>query len=298
MKPFLNILVGINYSNDSRLALTKAAEIAAHEGAKVTACHILPIDDLGEYINFYQVEHKSMMAEARQSLLEFTTDVLGPNHNVTCEVSEGSPHHEISAIADENNYDLLILGDGDDSAAPRDLGTFAIRCLRFVTIPVLIVNRTAITPAPPIAACLDFSDSTTPILENASRLTAGHTPPLELIHACRPPWLRSFLGRLRDSSSDDSGQKESFREIIDGRLTTIAEQARALSFPAITSTRLEDKAPEDALINHLRNNPFSLIVLGRSGQGFKGLLSDVLGSTANDIIRNARCPVLIVPLDS
>ena len=298
MKPFLNILVGLNYTEASRHALAKAVAIAAQEGGKVTACHVLPLSDLSEYVNFYQLAHKSMMDEAHQCLRDFTAEVLGPDHEVICQVSEGSPHHEISAITEDGHFDLLILGDGDDSDDTRDVGQFAIRCLRFVTVPVLIVNQADPQPLPPVAACLDFSGSTTPILENTAILTAGTPVTMELIHACRPPWLKSFFGRRRDNPEDSSGQKERFREVIDGRLAAAEEQAHALSFDPVTSTRLEASDPERALLDHLTAQPYGLVVLGRTGQGLKGLLSDVIGSTANDLIRNASCPVLIVPLTS
>ena len=298
MKPFLNILVGINYTRASRHALTKAAAVGAENGAKITAIHVLPLSELSEYVNFYQIEHKNMLSDARQHLLDFVDEVLGPDHGVTCEVTEGSPHHEISALTNENGYDLLVLGDGDDTDDLRDVGQFAIRCLRFVEVPVLIVNQADPQPLPPVAACLDFSDSTKPILNNTLSLVADRSLPLEMIHACRPPWLRSFFGRFRGSEDDGSGQKEQFREIIDGRLTTIEKQARELGFENVGTICLETSDVDRALIDHLTDTPYSLVVLGRNGEGIKGLFSDVVGSTANDLIRQARCPVLVVPLDS
>lgn len=298
MKPFLNILVGINYTQASRHALVKAAAVASHAGAKVTACHVLPLSDLSEYINFYQVEHKGMMSEARECLADFVAEVLGSDHGVTCKITEGSPHHEISALTNDHHYDLLVLGDGDDSDDLRDVGQFAIRCLRFVDVPVLVVNQADAHPLPPVAACLDFSASTGPILRNSLRLTSDPSLPLELIHAYRPPWLRSFFGRHRDSPNDESGQKARFREVVDGSLTAIEQQARDLSFEKVSATSLESSDPERALVDHLTDHPYSLVVLGRNGAGVKGLLSDLVGSTANEIIRHARCPVLIVPLES
>jgi nucleotide-binding universal stress UspA family protein len=298
MKPFLNILVGINYTEASCHALRKAVAIASQEGAKVTACHVLPVTDLNDYVNFYQIEHLNLVDEAKECLAGFVEKVIGPDHEVTCRVSEGSPHHEISSITNEEHFDLLVLGDGDDTDDTRDVGQFAIRCLRFVEIPVLIVNQADESPLPPVAACLDFSGSTKPILENAARLVTGTQPSLELIHAARPPWLRKFFGRLRDSSSENSGEKERFREAIDARLATAADQVDPGLFPEVDTTRLESIDPDRALLDYLAENEFSLVVLGRSGHGFKGLLSDVIGSTANDLIRNASNPILVVPLES
>lgn len=302
MKPFLNILVGLNEGASSRHALATAVALAEREGAKVTACRVLPIGDLGEYVDFYQVEHQEMIDEARQSLVNFVNEVAPPDHEVSCRISEGSPHHELVSIADEGNYDLLILGSGDETEKTRDSGQFAIRCLRFATLPVLIVNQGPVAPpSPPLAACLDFSDSTTPILEHLARIAPAHCPDLHLIHACRPPWLQATLPFLRrkPDGDDHSGEKRRFRELIDGRLAMARDQAAArLDAPVIESIRLEHRDPDRALLDHLASNDYRLIVLGRSGKGLKGLVTDVLGGTAEGLIRHARCPVFVVPLSS
>jgi nucleotide-binding universal stress UspA family protein len=86
--------------------------------------------------------------------------------------------------------------------------------------------------------------------------------------------------------------------VIDGSLKAIEQQARDLGFENVSSTRLESADVDRALSDHLTSRSYSLVVLGRNGAGVKGLLSDVVGSTANDLIRQARCPVLIVPLES
>jgi nucleotide-binding universal stress UspA family protein len=298
MKPFLNILVGINEGQSSKHALATAAQIGAREGAKITACRVMPINDLTEFIEFYHMEHKQMISGARESLEDFVTEVLGSDHDVTCQVSEGIPHHEMVSIANEGHYDLLVLGSGDQPEDVRDFGRFATRCLRFADMPVLIVNETPVHPDAPVAACLDFSDSTAPILDQVARIAPRPRPALHLVHACRPPWLQSSFAFLRREPDDDSGEKARFREVIDGQFAVVRERATDLLEAPVETIRLEDHDPDRALLDHFATNPYGLLVLGRSGRGWKGFLTDVLGGTAENLIRHSRCPVLVVPITS
>lgn len=298
MKPFLNILVGINEGQSSRHALATACQVAAREGAKVTATRVIPVGDLTEFIDFYEMEHKEMISGARESLLDFVAEVLGPDHEVTCQVSEGIPHHEIVSIANEGNYDLLVLGSGDQPDDADDFGRFAIRCLRFANMPVLIVNESSPQADAPIAACLDFSDATTPILTHVARIAPEPTPALHLIHACRPPWLQPSFSFLRRQPEKDSGEKARFREVIDAQLQVARERATKVVSSAIETIRLEHHDPDRALLDHFAANPYRLLVLGRSGSGWKGFLTDVLGGTAENLIRQSHCPVLVVPISS
>jgi universal stress protein E len=296
MKPFLNILVGINYTDASRLALAKAHKIAAEEGAKITACHVVALGEISEFVDFYMIDHKIMMNAALSSLEDFVATSLGDDHDVTCQISEGVPHHELISKANEEGFELLVLGDDDYAEDSRNAGQFAIKCLRFATMPVLLVNQPEDDPSGSIAACIDFSTSTAPVLENAARLAHGKSPDLHIVHSCRPPWLRPLRLRYQKNVSDDREQKEQYREILAGRLLEVRQLAAAFFNGNIESFPIESENPTESLLNHLDATDCSLVVIGRSGKGLKGLLSDFLGGTAEEIIRHAGCPVLIVPV--
>jgi nucleotide-binding universal stress UspA family protein len=296
MKPFLNILIGINYTDASNRALAKAHKIAAKEGAKITACHVVALGEISEFVNFYMIEHKIMMNAALSSLEDFVETSLGKDHDVTCQIGEGIPHHELISKANEEGYDLLVLGDDDSAEDSRKAGQFAIKCLRFATLPVLLVNQPEGDSRGSIAACIDFSKATAPVLENAARLALGKSPDLHLVHSCRPPWLRPRRLRYQKNVSANRDLKEQYREILAGRFLEVRQLAATFFNGNIESFPIESEDPTEALLNHLDTTDCSLVVIGRSGKGLKGLISDFLGGTAEEIIRHAGCPVLIVPV--
>ena len=293
MKPYQHILVGINYTDASRHALHKAGQIANSTGGKLTAYHVVPMPELDEFTAFYSIEHQAMKKAAQSSLEGFVDEVLGNDHPARCVVGEGIPHHELVSYANDGNHDLLVLGDDDYADNPRKSAHFAIKSLRFATMPVLLVNRPEEETKQTISACIDFSDSTTPILEHASHFTTINNASIELTHASRPPWLRPERLRYQTNVFEDEGQKEQYREILQGQLAGIKQ---SLSGDDIKTTSIEDENPINALIEHLTQAPCGLIVIGRVGKGFKGLVSDFIGGTAETIIRHSPHPILIIPI--
>jgi nucleotide-binding universal stress UspA family protein len=296
MQSYRNILVGINYTTASRHALLKANRIASEEGAKLTACHVVPLGEITEFVDFYMIEHKIMTDAALSSLEGFVDETLGDDHGVTCLIREGIPHHELVARANEDGYDLLVIGDDDYAADSRKAGQFAIKCLRFAKMPVLLMNRPETSPDGPIAACLDLSGSTDPVLENAARLCAISSPELHLVHVARPPWLHPFKIRYRKEVFEDKGLKEQFREVLDGQLEVIEEKATKLTSSPIKICKFESEDPTHTLLDRLDSNDYNLVIIGRAGKGFKGLVTDFMGGTAETLIRHLGSPLLIVPI--
>lgn len=296
MKSYRNILVGINYTTASRHALLKAHRIASEDGAKLTACHVVPLGEITEFVDFYMIEHKIMTDAALSSLEGFVEETLGADHEVTCMICEGIPHHELVARANEDGYDLLVLGDDDYASDSRKAGQFAIKCLRFAKMPVLLMNRPETNPDGPIAACLDLSNATNPVLENAARLCSISSPDLHLVHVARPPWLHPLKIRYRKEVFEDKGLKEQFHEVLDGQLEVVRQKAAELISSPIKVCMLESEDPTHTLLEHLDATDYDLVVIGRVGKGFKGLVTDFMGGTAETLIRHLGSPLLIVPL--
>ena len=101
---------------------------------------------------------------------------------------------------------------------------------------------------------------------------------------------------IKKNVSDNRDLKEQYREILAGRFLEVRQLAATFFNGNIESFPIESEDPTEALLNHLDTTDCSLVVIGRSGKGLKGLISDFLGGTAEEIIRHAGCPVLIVPV--
>ena len=296
MKPYQNILVGINYTDASRHALRKAGQIARRTGGELTAYHVIPSPGFDEYTSFYSIEHAEMFKAAKSSLESFVDEVLGENHNVQCLVREGVPHHEVVSYANDCDIDLIILGDDDYAENPRRSAQFAIKTLRFATMPVLLVNRPEQENDHTVSACVDFSKSTDSVLHHAANFANINGGPVEINHVCSPPWLRSEFLRYQTEVFEDEDQKAQFREILEGQITAIATRASKTSNAEILTKTIEAEHPVNALIEHLSPAGRGLVVIGRTGKGLKGIVADFLGGTTEVLIRHARHPILVIPI--
>jgi nucleotide-binding universal stress UspA family protein len=296
MKPYRNILVGVNYTPASELALKQAALIAQKSGTRLRAFHAIRPIEINEFVNFYGIDRKVMTSGAQSSLEAFVERALGQNNNVSCLVSEGVPHHELCTLANETGADLLVIGAYPYPEDQRKAGQFAIKCLRFATMPVLLVREQSNHSFARLTACVDFSKSTNPILQHTSRMNWDYDQKVEIVHASSPPWLRPARLRYQTEVFENREQKEQYHEILEGQLSSIKNSAPD-SFQTTPSTiALEHEDPAFALIDHLAKAHSGLAIIGRSGAGFKGLKTDLLGGTAEIVIRHAHCSVLIVPI--
>jgi hypothetical protein len=52
MKSYRTIFADINYTTAYRHALLKAHQIASADGAKLTACHVIPLGEITEIADF------------------------------------------------------------------------------------------------------------------------------------------------------------------------------------------------------------------------------------------------------
>ena len=138
---FDRILVAIDGSDWSNRAFAKALELAALAGAELTALAVegpLPAyaATIGEV---EEVKHEkdnffsALAAEARASASEagIEIDVV---------VRPGHPADLISQVAEEGEYDLIVLGHRGHFVRDRLLGSTADRVSEHAPCPVMIVR--------------------------------------------------------------------------------------------------------------------------------------------------------------
>lgn len=196
----------------------------------------------------------------------------------------------------ESQADLLVLGTHGRSGFQRMfLGSVTEKVIRKAPCPTLVVPPRSpdVSPATPVVfrnvvCAVDFSDCSLTALARAldlARQTAAH---LTLLHVIEmPPELREnplaadfdvdrvraaaeaeALRRLRDLIPDPSQ--------IGGSVTTAVEEGK----------------PYREVLKKADNLGADLIVMGVQGRGAMDLV--LFGSTTHHVIREARCPVLIV----
>jgi nucleotide-binding universal stress UspA family protein len=290
---FAKILCPVDFSEFSRLALAHAVALARWYGARVVALHVfarwVPPASLASYPGWMtQVpEAKAAIdAELRELLEPYAAEGI----EIPLETCEGDPASEIRRYAEEIGADLIVLGThglgGFDRLA---LGSVTEKVLRKASCPVLTIPpttdpfRTARQVRYGRILCpVDFSDESRQALALAVSLSRHAGAGLTLLHVvegvddAEPPGAGSSA--RMDAGALDRAARESLHALAaaygDAGIDEVV--ARGKPYRMILAAALERDA--------------DLIVMGVRGRGAVDLT--LFGSTTNQVVRKATCPVL------
>jgi universal stress protein A len=139
-----NILVPIDFSDDSRAALKLAVELAKNFEAKIHLLHCyqdfvgdLSIYDLTAPEDFYHALHQAAGAKLDELRSELKSEAV----HVSTEVCASLPSEAICQSAASNHVDLIVMGTrGISGIRHVILGSVAERTVRSAPCPVLTVK--------------------------------------------------------------------------------------------------------------------------------------------------------------
>jgi nucleotide-binding universal stress UspA family protein len=139
------LLVAVDFSDCSRLALRKAKDLQEHRRGGIVAFHIIDHDFVNQCIhdrlgNEAEIKKKLFLG-AKSRLEEFVREEGLEGDQVEKVVCEGTPCIEINKKAAEIDAEMIIIGSQGKSRDMKSIffGSTAERVLRFITKPVLCV---------------------------------------------------------------------------------------------------------------------------------------------------------------
>lgn len=135
---------------------------------------------------------------------------------------------------------------------------------------------------------VDFSPATHAVLIAAQHLGAAMGANLVLLHVVQPALVSSDYGLTIDL------MREALAAARRTAAQQLAEVEHELSAQGITlTTQLLDGVPSTVIVELARHLGSDYIVLG--SHGHTAFYELVVGSTSHSVLKNAPCPVLIVP---
>jgi universal stress protein E len=280
----LRVLVGIDLTDRSRNAFSRAVELARSRGAALTLLHVTS-DALPHQV-----------ATAHDT---FATDVLCDLvskaqaegvANVTQVLVRGRDYETIIEQARKDNAGLIVIGTHRPSSVIQDmLGTTADRVLRYGVFPLLLVRAKAERAYNTILVAVDFSSASQKALELAVRLF----PQARIVA------LTAYGSRRRSILGDDRQAREAAAETrrlaLKGFLAEAAQSLGPAFDPNVTEIVpvAERGWAEDVILKYAEEHKPDLIVVGTHTRG--GLQQAVLGSVAEWVLTEAPSDVLAVP---
>jgi nucleotide-binding universal stress UspA family protein len=284
MQPFRTILFAADFSANAQEAFRAACSLAVENNSKLIVLHVVD--------RKWATDERACAGQPgdrrHENLKSKLTDVYAPGCpiEVTYCVREGDASAEILHMAEEINSDFIVLGTHGNTALRRLLaGSVATSVLRGAHCAIMAlrphVRPIEVEDLRVILHPTDFSDGSEAALQVArsvardrgSRLIVLHVAPLEV-----------FVGGTMTTALDLSDCHDALakvRERIDGP---------DLKYPVETwFTR--GQAPEE-IVRVADEVGCDLIVMGTHGRTGLGRL--LMGNTAESVLPEANCPVMIV----
>jgi nucleotide-binding universal stress UspA family protein len=300
MTPYKRILCPVDFSGFSRHALDEAIAIAHLYDGCVTALHVFPLAiaadpfaGLPEFQPFRLTDQHR--AHLLRQLSAFATTEGAEPRRITVALREGTDiHAEILEAADQMKPDLIVMGTHGRSGFQHVmLGSVAEKVLHKARCPVLTVPRKAPDAVPlgpvPFARILcgvDFSECSMAALRHAISLASGAGARVDVLSVVQ---LIPMYETMSAMPLYDPGVLGDLKADVWKRLNSVvADAGREIPVEPLVTVG----SPRCEIIRVAEERNADLVVLGAYSQGAIEHL--LFGSTANHVVRQARCPVLTI----
>ena len=287
------VLCPTDFSDVSARAETYAAALARHYDASLHLLHVDPpmpvMAPYGEIpVDARMFEEQREVAEAE--LVKAGERARAGGLTVETTMKGGHPAREILALADRAQADMLVIGThGRGGVEHLLLGSVAEKIMRKASCPVLVVPPGAPGDSDAlfsrILCPIDGSAASAHALTYALSLaqeTDGH---VTLLYVVEPVPAAGEFGALDVEEYRRAGEEHARQVLRDA----VPDDVR-------TWCRLDERVatgkPSERILDAATTERADVIVMGVRGRGAIDLLA--FGSTTNEVIRRAGCPVLAV----
>jgi nucleotide-binding universal stress UspA family protein len=286
-----SILWPTDFSDDSRHALDHAAAIARWYSARIVALHAFspvyaeaPVlagadDGFGTSAGIYTQLRDEIAIPAAG--IETTVDVI-----------ESAAAPAIVQYATQHGTDLIVIGThGTSGFEHLLLGSVTEKVLRKARCPVLTVppraQKTSSLPFKRIICPTDFSASSITALETAVSFAEEGDANLTIVHVLEDADENElFVARPYDVHHHRELREQHLRELVDSIVPPALREWTAPNL-VITSGK-----PYQEILRVVNDQKADLIVMGVQGRTPFDVM--MFGSTTNQVVRRATCPVLTV----
>ena len=298
MVEFKHILCPIDLSEISTRALAHAAALTRWYGARLTVLHVVPTFDPVQVrsqalTGAVRVEYPVSRADVLDEVMRVAIDQAGVAREATFAAESGDPVTTIVDQALATSADLIVMGTHGRRGFQRFLlGSVAEQLLREAPCPVMTIpsharaeTATAVT-FKTILCPMDFSPSAMQALRSALALARQARGTVTLLHVVE--WLDEHEPRAQTLFTVGEGPLmiEAAQERLRSLVTSESVEWCAIDQQVVGGT------PYRKIIEAAESGSADLIVMGAQGLG--GVRLALLGSTTQQVVRGASCPVITV----
>ena len=298
------ILCPVDFSDFSKRSVAHGLAVARRYGSKATVLHVVPpIPAVAYTADIPPPELTGLTGEEREELrarlLRFAEPGRPSEVRVEAVVREGETVPEILEEAASMDADLIALGTHGRSGFERLLlGSVTEKLLRKARCPVLTVPLGSPDPAlddpaffKRILCPIDFSECSLSALRYALSMAEENDAELVVLYVVPSDFVPLPEQPTGEALDQTISVAEFFikREQHARRLLNDAVPEAARTYCSI-DTRMAHGKPSAEILRLARERRSDLIVIGVQGRGAADVA--VFGSTTQQVVRHASCPVL------
>lgn len=290
------ILVPTDFSLYSDKALNQALGIAQTYKAKVYLFHVIE-DKISHGIDHYEqtirafkkIEKQLVSGATKRMKKQLDKFPQSKEVEVISEFATGIPSEEILRAQKEKGIDLIVLSSlGTTGLAQYFIGGVARNVLKGSTCPVLITKQEMLQPTK-ILVPTDYSDYSDKALKQALDIAKQYNAKVFLFHV---------IPKEVDRCVADVCLGDDVYRDIESQMITRAQdelQKQLGKFPQAkeldVTTDVGKGTPYDAILQEAENKGIDLIVIASLGRS--GIARFLIGSVSRNVLKGAKCPVLL-----
>jgi nucleotide-binding universal stress UspA family protein len=266
-----------------------AGEFKALGASEVILTHVITVKFMGGL-------EATLKAEAQPKLEAQRQQLRAQGFEASVEMPLGLPAYSLNDVAWRHGADLIVVGShGKSRWREAVLGCFTCAMLHHTRYPTLMLN-VFLKEGMPEGSCrlqasqflrhvlfpTDFSEIADRACTYVARLAGKGMGQVTVLHALDVPGGEAY----------PPGFQEMAEAKARDRLAAWAEHLKGAGVPLVHPV-FDPGHPIPAIMEVLKTQEISLIVMGTQGKGF--IKEIFLGSVAHNVSRLAPCPVLLVP---
>jgi nucleotide-binding universal stress UspA family protein len=279
LKRLSRVLVAVAIDDRDRRVFAHALTLARHHDAELLLLHATSPE---VSLNWGATERVEFLRQLR-SLAD------AARVEIRVAVQTGPVHDIILLHARARKVDLIVLGTTPNERRRGLSGWIAERVLRDAPCPTLVVpqgSEPSALDAENILVAVDFAPASQAAIREAVQLSRSSTPPLTLLHVV------DAGGSLLHVHSARLATNEFHRGRGADALAKL-QSLIALGHEGAAVARVAVGRPATEILRAARDTKAKLIVIGAARRNRIG--SKLFGKTGQ-LLRDAKCPVLAVPV--
>jgi nucleotide-binding universal stress UspA family protein len=215
---------------------------------------------------------------------------------VDVEIAVGLPVHRILDRASSLPADVIVMGTHGTSGFEHFvLGSVTEKVLRKANCPVLTVppraHATSRLPFQHVLCAVDFSDASMAGIQWAMSLAHESKASVTLLHVLEWPWHEPPAPDMSRFPKEQADALLAFRRYTEESAKHRLESLLPQNVPTVqAASRLRNGKAWSEILDVANDEHCDLIVMGVRGRNPVDLT--LFGSTTNQVVRRASCPVL------